>query len=150
MSNESFGKIFFEKIISDYRNHLLLYKKLEKEDQKMIGLGLIDTVEYRKIFELHMEQRYFLIYLKKIIEYVSRMSKQYIENFFSRKSLIIDRVKVWKKCDIRVVRKLRKKHGNDSVEVMKKIINDSFYKIQKYIDSLEEEIKETLNGNKSD
>ena len=62
MSNESFGKIFFEKIISDYRNHLLLYKKLEKEDQKMIGLGLIDTVEYRKIFELHMEQRYFLIY----------------------------------------------------------------------------------------
>lgn len=141
MSNESFRKAFSEKILSDYRNHLFLYQRLEKEENKMIGLGLGNTVEYRRLFELTMEQRYFVTYLKKIIEYVAKKDLDYVYNFFSKKSSIMGLVKVWKKYDIKTVRKLRNKHGTGPVEVMKKSINNSVYKIEKYIDSLEKELK---------
>lgn len=141
MSNESFRKAFSEKILSDYRNHLFLYQRLEKEDNKMIGLGLGNTVEYRRLFELTMEQRYFVTYLKKIIEYVAKKDLDYVYNFFSKKSSIMGLVKVWKKYDIKTVRKLRNKYGTGPVEVMKKSINNSVYKIEKYIDSLEKELK---------
>ena len=141
MSNESFRKSFAEKVLSDYRNHLFLYQRLEKEENKMIGLGLGDTVEYRRLFELTMEQRYFVTYLKKIIEYVYKKGDDYINNFFSKKSSILGLVNVWKKYDIKTVRKLRNKHGSGAVEVMKKSINNSVYKIEKYIDSLEKELK---------
>jgi len=141
MSNESFRKAFSEKILSDYRNHLFLYQRLEKEDNKMVGLGLSNTVEYRRLFKLTMEQRYFVTYLKKIIEYVAKKDLDYVYNFFSKKSLIMGLVKVWKKYDIKTVRKLRNKYGTGPVEVMKKSINNSVYKIEKYIDSLEKELK---------
>ena len=107
----------------------------------MLGVGLGNTVEYRRLFELTQEQRYFITYLKKIIEYIDKRGDDYMNNFFSRKSSIIGLVKVWKKCDIKTVRKLRNKHGSGAVEVMKKSINNSVYKIEKYIDSLEEELK---------
>tara|TARA_B100000131_G_scaffold213220_1_gene205019 strand:- start:152 stop:583 length:432 start_codon:yes stop_codon:yes gene_type:complete len=141
MSNEDFRKAFAEKVLSDYRNHLFLYQRLQKEENKMIGVGLGNTVEYRRLFELTQEQRYFVTYLKKIIEYVDKKGDDYMNNFFSKKSSIIGLVKVWKKYDIKTVRKLRNKHGSGAVEVMKKSINNSVYKIEKYIDSLEEELK---------
>ena len=141
MSNEDFRKAFVEKVLSDYRNHLFLYQRLQKEENKMVGVGLSNTVEYRRLFELTQEQRYFVTYLKKIIEYVDKKGDDYMNNFFSKKSSIIGLVKVWKKYDIKTVRKLRNKHGSGAVEVMKKSINNSVYKIEKYIDSLEEELK---------
>ena len=141
MSNEDFRKSFAEKVLSDYRNHLLLYQRLQKEENKMVGVGLINTVEYRRLFELTQEQRYFVTYLKKIIEYVDKKGDDYMNNFFSKKSSIIGLVNVWKKYDIKTVRKLRNKHGSSAVEVMKKSINNSVYKIEKYIDSLEKELK---------
>lgn len=141
MSNEDFRKSFAEKVLSDYRNHLFLYKRLQKEENKMIGVGLGNTVEYRRLFELTQEQRYFVTYLKKIIEYVDKKGDDYMNNFFSKKQSILGLVNVWKKYDIKTVRKLRNKHGSAAVEVMKKSINNSVYKIEKYIDSLEKELK---------
>ena len=141
MSNEDFRKAFAEKVLSDYRNHLFLYQRLQKEENKMVGVGLSNTVEYRRLFELTQEQRYFVTYLKKIIEYVDKKGDDYMNNFFSKKQSILGLVNVWKKYDIKTVRKLRNKHGSAAVEVMKKSINNSVYKIEKYIDSLEEELK---------
>ena len=141
MSNEDFRKVFAEKVLSDYRNHLFLYQRLQKEENKMVGVGLGNTVEYRRLFELTQEQRYFVTYLKKIIEYVDKKDVDYMNNFFSKKQSILGLVNVWKKYDIKTVRKLRNKHGSAAVEVMKKSINNSVYKIEKYIDSLEKELK---------
>ena len=141
MSNEDFRKAFAEKVLSDYRNHLFLYQRLQKEENRMVGVGLGNTLEYRRLFELTQEQRYFVTYLKKIIEYVDKKDVDYMNNFFSKKQSILGLVNVWKKYDIKTVRKLRNKHGNGAVEVMKKSINNSVYKIEKYIDSLEKELK---------
>jgi len=141
MSNESDVKIFLNRLVSDYNNHLSLEKNLQEKLNGMTKLKLYNTVEYRKLFEIKTEQSYFVSYLIRIIGHLSDKNINYVLQFKNKKSLIKSFIKTCKKNDIKNIRKQRKELGDRTIELMKKLIGNSVSKIENYLDFLEKEIK---------
>ena len=145
MSNEDLLKRIEDRILKDFQASLLLEKKVLKELQQMESIGLDKSESYVTLMQYRISISYFCAYLWKLGELLRNLDIEILRNNINNSiEMRIKRmISVWKKNDINSIRKMRKKIGDDGVNLIKKGINKSVSKINEYISILGNDIKES-------
>ena len=116
-------------------------KDLVKRLENMRRLGLATTHDYKLLVQVKTEQSYFIAYLYRVFEFLIVRNPTLIPKLSADDFRIRSMINVWKKSDIKDVRKMRKDIGNGGVTLMKNSIENSINKVKQYIEALEKRIK---------
>ena len=143
MSNEDLLKRIEDRILKDFQASLLLEKKVLKELQQMESIGLDKSESYVTLMQYRISISYFCAYLWKLGELLRNLDIEILIKISPDEMRIKRMISVWKKNDINSIRKMRKKIGDDGVNLIKKGINKSVSKINEYISILGNDIKES-------
>ena len=116
-------------------------KDLMKKLDHMKKLGLANTQNYKLLVQIKTEQSYFIAYLYRVFEFLVIKNPSLLPKLSADDFRIRGMINVWKKSDIKDVRKMRKDIGNGGVTLMKNSIENSINKVKQYIEALEKRIK---------
>lgn len=141
MEIQHLRKLIESRILEDYSNILNLEKEYQKQIKEYIRLGLDRSESYSSLIEEKVMVSYYAAYLFRIYEIVKTLDDNLLTNISSEEMRIKRTIQMWKKNDIKNVRKMRKSVGNGGVEMMKKCINLSISKINEYVSLLGEGVR---------
>ncbi len=141
-SNENLIKIIENTILRDFEKSLEIEKKFQTEATKMEQVGLGRSNAYMHLIEEKLTISYFTAYLYRLFEVIRTLDPSNIKNISPEEMRIKRNVQMWKKNDIKNIRKMRKEVGNGGVDLMKKSINNSISRLNKYIELLGAGIKD--------
>ncbi len=142
MSNENLIKIIENTILNDFQKSLEIEKKYHQEASKMEQMGLGRSNGYLSLVEEKLTISYFTAYLYRLFEVIRTLEPSKIKNISPEEMRIKRNVQMWKKNDIKNIRKMRKKVGNGGVDLMKRSINNGISRLNKYIEVLAAGIKD--------
>lgn len=141
MSIDNLKEIVKQKILEDFKKCQNLEQEYQKEISKMEQIGLSNSNGYVSLIAKRLTVSYFTAYLYRIIKFIKGADLEVITNISRNEMRLKRNIQMWKKNDIKKVRKMRKQIGEDGVSLMKKSINESILKIDEYVDSLGEGIR---------
>lgn len=141
MSIDNLKEIVRQKILEDFKKCQNLEQEYQKEISKMEQIGLSKSNGYVSLIAKRLTVSYFAAYLYRIIKFVKGADLEVITNISRNEMRLKRTIQMWKKNDIKKVRKMRKQIGEDGVSLMKKSINESILKIDDYVDSLGDGIR---------
>ena len=116
-------------------------RDLVKRLDYMKKLGLATTHDYKLLVQVKTEQSYFVAYLYRVFEFLIVRNPSLLPKLSADDFRIKGMINVWRKSDIKDVRKMRKDIGNGGVTLMKNSIENSINKVKQYIEALEKRIK---------
>lgn len=141
MTINNLKEIVIQKILEDFKKCQNLEQEYQKKIFEMEKIGLSNSNLYVSLIAKRVTISYFTAYLYRIIDFIKSSDLRVITNI-SRNEMRFKRIiQIWKKSDIKKVKKMRKEIGKDGVLLMKKSINESILKIDDYVDSLGEGIR---------
>lgn len=141
-SNENLIKIIENTILRDFEKSLEIEKKFQREVSKMEQIGLGRSNEYMHLIEERLTVSYFTAYLYRLFEIIRKLEPSNIKNISPEEMRIKRNVQMWKKNDIKNIRKMRKEVGSGGVDLIKKSINNGISRINRYIELLGAGIKD--------
>ena len=142
MSNENIIKIIENTILKDFQKSLEIEKKYHQEAVRMEQMGLGRSNGYLDLIEEKLTISYFTAYLYRLFEVIRTIEQSNIKNISPEEMKIKRNIQMWKKNDIKDIRKMRKKVGNGGVDLMKRSINSGISRLNKYIEVLAAGIKD--------
>ena len=142
MSNENIIKIIENTILKDFQKSLEIEKKYHQEAVRMEQMGLGRSNGYLNLIQEKLTISYFTAYLYRLFEVIRTIEPSNIKNISPEEMRIKRNIQMWKKNDIKDIRKMRKKVGNGGVDLMKKSINNGISRLNKYIEVLAAGIKD--------
>lgn len=142
MSNENIIKIIENTILKDFQKSLEIEKKYHQEAVRMEQMGLGRSNGYLNLIQEKLTISYFTAYLYRLFEVIRTIEPSNIKNISPEEMKIKRNIQMWKKNDIKDIRKMRKKVGNGGVDLMKKSINNGISRLNKYIEVLAAGIKD--------
>jgi|TARA_B100000073_G_scaffold347002_1_gene359972 hypothetical protein len=142
MSNENIIKIIENTILKDFQKSLEIEKKYHQEAVRMEQMGLGRSNGYLDLIEEKLTISYFTAYLYRLFEVIRTIEPSNIKNISPEEMKIKRNIQMWKKNDIKDIRKMRKKVGNGGVDLMKRSINSGISRLNKYIEVLAAGIKD--------
>ena len=142
MSNEHIIKIIENTILKDFQKSLEIEKKYHQESVRMEQMGLGRSNGYLNLIQEKLTISYFTAYLYRLFEVIRTIEPSNIKNISPEEMKIKRNIQMWKKNDIKDIRKMRKKVGNGGVDLMKKSINNGISRLNKYIEVLAAGIKD--------
>ena len=142
MSNEHIIKIIENTILKDFQKSLEIEKKYHQESVRMEQMGLGRSNGYLNLIQEKLTISYFTAYLYRLFEVIRTIEPSNIKNISPEEMKIKRNIQMWKKNDIKYIRKMRKKVGNGGVDLMKKSINNGISRLNKYIEVLAAGIKD--------
>lgn len=142
MENNELKKYVSEVFAQDIDVSLSIERGLIKKLENMEKLGLSRSQGYKQLVGIKTEQSYFTAYLYRLFDLLIVKDPSIIEGIDSDDMKIKRMIQVWKKTDVNKIRKMRKKIGDDGVNLMKNSINNSISKVNSYIEALGQRLKE--------
>ena len=142
MSNENILKVIENTILKDFQKSLEVEKKYHQEAARMEKIGLGSSNGYLSLVEEKLTISYFTAYLYRLFEVIRTLEPSNIKNISPEEMRIKRNIQMWKKNDIKNIRKMRKKVGNGGVDLMKRSINNGISRLNKYIEVLAAGIKD--------